>query len=100
LPYMYSGGRYGQTSTNEGFSFAFASDHSLYAAHANTAGSVIVRKFNGTGWDNVPSVATSMNAFPASVDQMAIVTRPNECLVIYKPQGVSKIIAMQWKRQL
>jgi hypothetical protein len=104
LPTLYPGGMAGQTSVNQGFSIAFASDHSLYAAHANTGGStgsIIVRKFNGTtsAWESLPSVGT-VNSFSASCDQMEIVARPNECLVLYKPQGVTKLIVMQWKHQL
>jgi hypothetical protein len=85
-----------------GFSMAISSTGILHAVYiqydANGIYNFIIRSFNGTSWENIPNIGSSI-AFQDECGGASIVSGPDECYITYLQgidNGNGKTIIRHW----
>jgi hypothetical protein len=76
----------------------FSTDSLLHIVHPEGQ-NIVVRKFNGTKWLNVPECGDGI-AFRASPSDVYVAAGTDRCYVVYRESTDGKVVVMQWRKQL
>jgi uncharacterized repeat protein (TIGR02543 family) len=86
------------TAGSGGFDMEFSTDSLLHVVHPEGS-DVVVRKYDGSKWLNVPESGTGV-AFHASPSDVYVAAGPDRCYVVYRESVGGKVVVMQWRKQL
>jgi hypothetical protein len=85
------------TAGSGGFNMEFSTDSLLHIVHPE-GNDVVVRKYDGSKWLNVPESGTGV-AFHASPSDVYVAAGPDRCYVVYRESVGGKVVVMQWRKQ-